>query len=1241
MPAELVDATDLDRLSDRLEMRGLLPHLVRRLIGAAPGTKDLDMPAEEGISAHGFDGVIDGGTGSRWVPAGPSVWEIGAGQDPLAKAQKDYKTRTAKPDGAVPADTAFVFVTSRRADGRKWAHDRAAEGDWREVRTIDAEGLYAWLEATPDVHIWLSERLGFQPLSVRTLSRAYETITARTRPALPGGLLLAGREQQAQALREALAGPPGIIPVRGGSREEAVAFIAAALGLDGLDGDRAPGQPLQVRDAQALERLALAERPMQLVVAIDGCEVADAAAHGHHVMLALGSGDYDTSGQIALPRPAPQAASDALRNAGVPFERSERLAKLAGRSFAALQRELAITPAGARPPWATGAEAPLLAALMLLGSWTPIAGDDDVLQSVVNQSRAEVEKHLLALVTNDDPPWTRSGGTWRVVSADDAFALVGELLNDELLARWCSAAEEVLCEVNPRDAMNMGERMLAEARSEALPRYSAALRLGVAEAVALLGARGEQLPTGAVPAEYAQRLVINVLNRANADLSGDLWRCLGDVIPMLAEAAPDAFLDAIGDGLESESSPVAALLTEGQSDAFTPPPYTGLLWALERIAWSPEHLVRVTLILGELAQREQSGGQWTNRPSSTLRTIFLAWLPNTDADLAGRLRALDALRTRQPTVAWKLLLAMLPHSQTVGTYSAKPRFRDWGLECEPVPTEELIATIHEVISRIVADAAASGERWESVVPLICSLPPTDRSGLLDQIATLDAQAMVPEERLVLWRALVEEGERNLRFPDAHWSLDREEAERYITLAERFEDPDSPERHARIFDSRVHLVGVEDDFEAQQRALGERRDEIAAEVFARSGCDGLLRLSAASEHPRLVGIAAGALGDAPARQLLALIGGEGPGAAMAAGWAARRIREQDASWAVRQLESTQLSPDGQTALLLEMPDGEATWDLSETLDNDVQTQYWRTVKPLGVPVELLGRLVERLLQAGRPWVAIDMLASVVHRGDQPDTEMIERVLFEAARSDEVDAAVQASWELGELLDALEAVARPALSLARLEFIYLRLLNNVRPPRMLTRTIAAEPELFVELVRHACSRSDGAEEPDARPEMSAQAWQVLSEASRVPGQREDRLIDHEQLEIWVAEARTRLAAVDRTLAGDIKIGELLSRAPCGEDGIWPAEPIRDLLEKLRCQALEEGLRDGRLNQRGVTSRDAYEGGEQERRLAAGLRRGSQQLEVNWPRTARLIRGMAEWYEADARRQDRFAQRRADGV
>src|SRR5262245_54562882 len=206
---EYVDAWDLHVEASRLEAREMLPRLVRTLLVATPGVTGVSVQAGEGIGMPGWDGRAEGGAGSAYVPAGPSVWETGAGENPRDKAQKDYRNRIRDPRGVDPASTAFVFVTPRRwgEDKDAWARERQTEGIWREVVALDADDLEGWLEATPAVHVWLSERMGRRPFEVQTLDRWWEAWSAATRPALPAELLLAGRQAQAQELRQKLLEP--------------------------------------------------------------------------------------------------------------------------------------------------------------------------------------------------------------------------------------------------------------------------------------------------------------------------------------------------------------------------------------------------------------------------------------------------------------------------------------------------------------------------------------------------------------------------------------------------------------------------------------------------------------------------------------------------------------------------------------------------------------------------------------------------------------------------------------------------------------------------------------------------------------------------------------------------------------------------------------------------------------------------------------------------------------------------
>ena len=118
------------------------------------------------------------------------------------------------------------------------------------------------------------------------------------------------------------------------------------------------------------------------------------------------------------------------------------------------------------------------------------------------------------------------------------------------------------------------------------------------------------------------------------------WAGLGNLLSDLAEASPDEFLKAVESALLQPSSPFDELFSQEEPGFFGRNYLSGLLWALESLAWDKAYLVRVCTILGELANRDP-GGNWGNRPSSSLTRILLPWLPQTTASASTRRAAID------------------------------------------------------------------------------------------------------------------------------------------------------------------------------------------------------------------------------------------------------------------------------------------------------------------------------------------------------------------------------------------------------------------------------------------------------------------------------------------------------------------------------------------------------------------------------------------------------------------------
>src|SRR3546814_9567472 len=84
------------------------------------------------------------------------------------------------------------------------------------------------------------------------------------------------------------------------------------------------------------------------------------------------------------------------------------------------------------------------------------------------------------------------------------------------------------------------------------------------------------------------------------------WLSQQSDLPLLAEASPRAFLEAVELDLRSDDPQLLAMLRPVKSGGFDSPDRTGLLWALEVIAWNEAHLFRVARVLNRLCEDRKS-----------------------------------------------------------------------------------------------------------------------------------------------------------------------------------------------------------------------------------------------------------------------------------------------------------------------------------------------------------------------------------------------------------------------------------------------------------------------------------------------------------------------------------------------------------------------------------------------------------------------------------------------------------
>jgi hypothetical protein len=305
---------------------------------------------------------------------------------------------------------------------------------------------------------------------------------------------------------------------------------------------------------------------------------------------------------------------------------------------------------------------------------------------------------------------------------------------------------------------------------------------------------------------------------------------------------------------------------------------------------------------------------------------------------------------------------------------------------------------------------------------------------------------------------------------------------------------------------------------------------------------------------------------------------------------------------------------------------------------------------------LKRAVQQLVKAGRPYRAIDVLGMSLRRTKRKgggedfvlpvDSDTVISLLQEAPRTLPADEWYPASMSMvshavGELLQWLEGVGIGDDTLAQLEWLWMAALEHDRRGLVvLQRCLATDPNLFVELLK-LIFRAEGEEAAEVSDEQQAratQAYRLLHAWSMFPGtvhtipdgsDEQAFKIDQDSLRQWVTKARRLAGECGRLTVCDEQIGEVLAHSPQDDDGTWPCEAVRNIIEEVSSTQLDRGVHIGEMIKRGAHFRSP--GGDQERALAAKYQGYHDRVIDRWPRTGAILDGIRQSYEHEARWHD----------
>lgn len=1019
-------------------------------------------------------------------------------------------------------------------------------------------------------------------------------------------------------------------------------FISACLAQRGELDKGAGLRCFFVEDRAAWRQLCQGDQPQnQILIAdpkLDFEAVKNellplARAREHAVVYSLANPRPGRTDVVALVEPKEYDVREVLRKHDIPPIEAERLARQSNGNIYLLTCLLMGTTG--RPAWLNDKAGFQLRCLALMGGWDDGSPHDRAaVAEIVGEPYEGWVQQIYPLTKQDEPPLLLDGKEFKPVARFETWQQLAPFLTDDDLNRFGQASVKVLGQTAPELELPNEERHLAGFRE--LPKtHSKRLQEGLAETLALLGAKGRALPVSPNLAEgIANGVVGDLLNKAD----WKRWASLNPMAPKLAEAAPSQFLSALeATLLQLDQSPLKEVFAAHGDSLMGRSYHTGLLWALEVLAWSSDYLNRVAKVLTRLAEfpLPQNVG---NTALATLRGIFMPWLPQTLASVEARKAAVQCVITENAAIGWKLLLDILPETHQVGHYNQKPHWRnDWfpAEWSEGVTRSEHYRQVKNYAELAVGLAMRDRDKMIEMIGRWDHLPREVFQTLLDYLESAEAKQRPVADRFAWWQKLTDEADRHRKYKQSDWAMPEEELQRLDKAALAIKPADPAIIHQRLFNDYDHHFFAGKDYEAEGKMVAQMRSDAAAEILASNGAAYFLEMAKAVKLPVELGGALGRLGKEELDQLVlpSLLESEKPLSDLMAGYVWARYFSATINW-VKSVDVKSWTIAQIGAFFARLPFNKEVWDLAEATLGDARVEYWSRVWPNPYQAkDHLKEATEKSLANGRPELAVACLNSIHHLKEPIPTALATAAVRQLLEKPELARRFDRHDLLEVITTIQEAPDANEADVSWIEYHCLPALDRFSGARpvILERQLANDAKFFHDVIT-ICFRSEEEAEKDIEPDPDKKAraqviYHLLHNWHTPPATTKDGKIDEAAFEKWFADVRGRCEASGHWAIAQQMIGKTLMYHPAGLAEMLNLSVVAKTLDALEHDHVRRGLQMELFNSRGV---HGFTRGQDELKLAASYREHAAKYDLaGYSQIAATLRGLAQGYERDAER------------
>ena len=469
---------------------------------------------------------------------------------------------------------------------------------------MDASNLEQWLEQSIPAQAWLAHELKIDSDGVKSLDACWSDWIVDCDPIPDIALFQSTIDTLHSQKKKILFEPDEPLRISADSVVEALGFLSCLFSESSEELFPLRDKVIAFEKAGVLTKLAKNSPHFIAIITSQEIEKEYARLPKKPRAIVIYPRNFTTSEpDITLEPLSHESFREAFKKIGLAEDIIDRLSNESGRSLTVLRRRLSKSPAIKVPEWAQNQElADLVIPFLFAGAWNKSNYSDNAIIELLSQGKeyADLEKDVLKLIDMEDSPMWLGGDFRGLVSKIDVLFAVAKRITGNQIENFLAVAEMVLAEDDPSLDLPEDQQWAAQIYGKKRD-LSSALRKGVSETLVLLSVYGNELLKPHVGFDVSERVEM-VIRNLLTPLTTRTLEAQSDELPMYAEAAPNMFLNIFESDLDSDSPTVFGLLKPVNSAFFGKCNRSGLLWALEGLAWSKEYFARTVIVLSRLSE---------------------------------------------------------------------------------------------------------------------------------------------------------------------------------------------------------------------------------------------------------------------------------------------------------------------------------------------------------------------------------------------------------------------------------------------------------------------------------------------------------------------------------------------------------------------------------------------------------------------------------------------------------------